>query len=60
MTLENLKYRKFSVTLAISNFQELFVINFDLKSIWFKIKIVFVKRFITRNNEEGENTPRVK
>ena len=44
----NLKTGKLFVTLATSNFRELFVIKFDSKSSCFEIKIVLWKGFITK------------
>ena len=46
---------KLSVTFATSNFQELFVMNFDLKSSSFENKIFFLKGFITKKNKRGKN-----
>ena len=46
---------KLSVTLATSNFQELFVMNFDLKSSSFENKIFFLKGFITKKTRGGKN-----
>ena len=50
--LKTLKIGKLSVNLATSNFQELLVMNFDLKSSWFKIKIFFL-RDLSQSNREG-------
>ena len=56
VTLENLKSRETSRYLGNFKFQELFVMNFDSKSSWFEVKILFRKRFITKNRE-GKNAP---
>ena len=48
MTSGNLKIRKLPLALAISNFQELFLNKFDLKSSWFEEKSFLLKEFITK------------
>ena len=45
------KIEKVPVTVAVLNFQELFVMSFDSKSSWFRIKVFFLKRFITKKPE---------
>ena len=46
------------VTLATSNFQELFAMKFELKSSYFEIKIFSLKGFITKKiKRSGKNPP---
>ena len=51
VTSKNLKIKKFSVTLATSNFQELFVMKFDSKSSQFEIPNLLLKGFITKKRK---------
>ena len=52
------KIGKLPVTFATLNFQELYVINFYLKSSWFEMKILFLKKIITKKTRvKDKNAP---
>ena len=54
MASANLNIRKLHVTLATSNFQELFVKNLTQSQVDLEKKL-FLKRFTTKNKKEGKN-----
>ena len=54
VTSANLKIGKLSLILTTSNFQGLFLMNFDSKSRWFEEKNCFLKGFIAKNLDGGK------
>ena len=48
VTSASFKTGKLYVTLAASNFEELFLMKFDSKLSWFVVKISLLKGFLTK------------